>query len=288
MISGFLRIQHLHEARAYQKKPHFHDVNEMLFTMNDDAVMYINQDAFPIRKGTLTLLSTGCLHAKVNNKDHRINSYVIHYPASLLSELSTPSTDLYALFAEANMCLQLEKAEHRQMLRLFESLDMDGGDPGIDLHNLCTFVEILLCASRSIRANGIRQPQYSHRDDKWLKPILNFIDHHLTEPLTLERLSAEFYISKGNLCTTFRKKTGYTIISYINMQRIRMACILLRQGDSVQETGRIVGFRSAEHFIRTFTKYVQTTPGQYQKTVRSGLSVPIPLMIYQFETPKNA
>ena len=55
MINGTLNLQHLHAAQPYQQTPHFHEIHELLFTMNDDSIMYINQDEYSIRAGTLNL-----------------------------------------------------------------------------------------------------------------------------------------------------------------------------------------------------------------------------------------
>lgn len=281
MIGNTLRIQHLYRAHTYQGKPHFHNQNELLFTMDDDAQLYLNQDVFPLSAGTLTLIASGSMHAKVNKRIDQINSYVIHYPPALLGELSTLSTDLHALFASANYCLHLEPEDARKVLTLMDQLDMRPDSYGADLHNLFAFGEILLTASKCMRLKGVAKPSFNMREDQWLRPILAFIDSHLKEELTLERLSNEFFISKGNLCRTFHKKTNSTIVSYINMQRINLACILLRQGLSVQETARETGFHTVEHFIRTFTAFMKSTPGQYAKAIRSGTNVPIPLAIVQ-------
>ena len=281
MISNTIRIQHLHTAYAYQGKPHFHDQNEILFTMDDDALMYIDQAAFPLRAGTLTLIASGSLHAKVNNRIGPINSYVIHYPPAILSELSTRSTNLSQLFANTNYCMKLEPGEVKRILALFDDLKMNPEEPDADLHNLLRFAEILLIASYSMKQNSVIRPDFNMREDQWLRPILSYIDSHLKENLTLEKISGVFFTSKGNLCRTFRKKTNSTLISYINSQRIHLACILLRQGYSVQETAKEAGFHTVEHFIRTFTASIHCTPGQYAKKIRSGTSVPIPLKVYQ-------
>ena len=279
MISNTLRIQHLYRAHTYQGKPHFHNLNEVLFTMDDESLLYLNQDVFTLRAGTLTMIASGCMHAKVNKRLDQINSYVIHYPPALLGELSTLSTDLHALFASANYCMHLEPEDQQKVFAMMNQLDMEPDSFGADLHNLLAFGEILLTASKSMRRQGVAKPSFNMREDQWLRPILAFIDSHLKEELTLERLSNQFFISRGNLCRTFHKKTNSTVVSYINMQRINLACILLRQGLSVQETAKETGFHTVEHFIRTFTSFVKSTPGQYAKAIRSGTNVDIPLTI---------
>ena len=281
MINGTLNLQHLHAAQPYQQTPHFHEIHELLFTMNDDSIMYINQDEYSIRAGTLTFIAPGSLHAKINSDFRQINSFVIHYPSLLLQELSTPATDLYSLFGDLSTCLQLSYADITRILFLFEQMEIEKEKNGGDLYCITYFAQILLIASRCMKLYGKVKPSHFIREDKWLAPILQYIDSHLTQPLTLDQLASHFFISKGTLCHTFKKKTSFTVVTYINMHRIRYACILLREGYSVQETCTKSGFTSTEHFIRTFTAFVNTTPGKYAKSLRNGQNVSIPLAVYK-------
>lgn len=287
MINGKLRLQHLYEAYAYQKTPHFHDMNEMLFTMNDDSVMYINHDEFPIRAGTLIFIAQGSLHAKINSDFRQINSYVVHYPATLLDELSTSTADLHNRFADLNTCIQFDTSDIGRVLGLFQQMDFDSKADASSLHNLLCFAGILLTASSRLDNGQTVEPTHFIHEDKWLAPILNYIDSHLTEPLTLDELAARFFISKGSLCHAFKRKTNFTIVTYINMQRIRYACILLRQGVSVQETCYRSGFTTVEHFIRTFSAYVDTTPGKYAKSFQQGQNVPVPFAVFMPEVDER-
>lgn len=281
LITGSFQIQHLLHPYDYQRTPHFHDVNELLFTLNDDATMLINQDAWAIQAGAIIFIPQGTLHAKFNHDTKPINSYVIHYAPSLLRELSTPATDLYTLFGEQNACIQLNHSMMQKMVLLFEKFLSFPSEFGNDLMNISCFMEVLLMTA-SILQNGKQEKTYQFfRDDKWLSPILTYIDNHLTRRITLDELANEFYTSKYTLCHTFKRKTGLTLTTYINMNRIKMACLLLRQGVSVKETATRSGFSSVAHFIHTFTDFTDTTPGKYAQTLRSGQFVPIPHAICQ-------
>lgn len=281
MITGSFQIQHLRHPKDYQGTPHFHDVNELLFTMNDDATMLINQDAYSIQAGAIMFISQGTLHAKFNHNTMPINSYVIHYAPSLLRELSTPSTDLYLLFGECNACIQLNNSLMHKMVTLFEKFLSYTSSFGADLMNISCFMEALLMLAPILQSGSQEKTYQYFRDDKWLSPILNYIDNHLTERISLDDLANEFYTSKYTLCHTFKRKTGLTLTTYINMNRIKLACFLLRQGIPVKEAATRSGFSSMTHFIHTFTSFTDTTPGKYAQTLRSGQLIPIPHAICQ-------
>lgn len=94
-----------------------------------------------------------------------------------------------------------------------------------------------------------------------------FLDEHYTEKLTLDFLSASFYIDKFYLSKIFKETYGVTINSYILSKRITQAKKLLRFSDlSIDEIGSRVGMNDANYFSRSFKKLEGISPSEYKKT----------------------
>ncbi|MDO4483261.1 MAG: AraC family transcriptional regulator [Clostridia bacterium] len=279
MITEQLAIQHIVSQNGYQRPPHFHDMNEILFHTGDDCTLYIGHETYQLRSGMLVFISPGTIHLKINHEGEQIDTRLIHYPSSLLNALSTPQTNMHLLFSNLNACLQLPPESLHMFTMMFNELDGDNKKEDSELSNILTLGSILLQSARLFRSQGAVQPSPLTTTDKWLLPILEYIDNHLTEPFTLDDLCSRFSISKGSLCHTFKRKTGFTVISYINLQRIRHACVLLRNGYSVQNTCTLSGFASIEHFIRTFKVFADTTPGKYARTVAQSKGLVSPLNV---------
>jgi len=62
----------------------------------------------------------------------------------------------------------------------------------------------------------------------------------------------------------YRKASGDSIVKLINRTRIRAAKELLRNGCSIQEAAKSVGYGDSNAFIRIFKKYEGVTPGQFR------------------------
>ncbi len=93
-----------------------------------------------------------------------------------------------------------------------------------------------------------------------------FLDEHYTEKITLDSLSAAFYIDKFYLSKIFKDAYGATINSYILSKRITQAKRLLRFTDlSVDEIGSRVGMNDANYFSRSFKKLEGISPSEYRK-----------------------
>ena len=87
-------------------------------------------------------------------------------------------------------------------------------------------------------------------------PVIDYINEHITEKISLDLLAQNFYVSKYYLSHRFKDLTGMTITDYIIRRRLTLAKSYLRQGLSVMLAGERAGFNSNNHFIHTFTKTV--------------------------------
>ncbi len=98
-----------------------------------------------------------------------------------------------------------------------------------------------------------------------LKPVLEYIETHFSEPLTLETLAKIIGMNPKYFCRFFQSITKLTPMNYVNYYRVEEASNLLcNTGRTVTEIGFECGFNDTCHFIKTFKKHKGTTPKQYQ------------------------
>lgn len=99
-----------------------------------------------------------------------------------------------------------------------------------------------------------------------LYQILVYIQEHFTEPITLDFLSNQFYISKYHLSREFKKKYNQTIIQYILNKRVTYAKELLRFTDmQIGEVSQKCGVGDINYFNKIFRKIEGTTASEYRK-----------------------
>lgn len=98
-----------------------------------------------------------------------------------------------------------------------------------------------------------------------LKPVLEYIETHFAEPLNLTNLAEIIGMNPKYFCKFFYSIIQQTPMSYVNYYRIEQAAnLLLNTEKSVTEVGFECGFNDTCHFLKTFKKYKDTTPKQYQ------------------------
>ena len=101
-----------------------------------------------------------------------------------------------------------------------------------------------------------------------LDEVFLFIQAHLTEELTLERLEKEFFVSREHIAREFKRQTGQTVHRYIVKARLDRCCILIEQGLPITEVYKTSGFGGYNHFFRAFKKEYGMTPKEYFSTTR--------------------
>ena len=96
--------------------------------------------------------------------------------------------------------------------------------------------------------------------------IFEQINARLSEEINITELADMMHMSKYYMCHLFREKTGTTIGLYRQSRRLQAAKQrLIGSSDTITDIAVSLGFSDASHFIRTFRRQENMTPGQYRK-----------------------
>lgn len=133
----------------------------------------------------------------------------------------------------------------------------------------------LLAAARvnALAALLLRDYGYAGQQDGCTEPQLPgilramaYIEDHLSEPLTLEKIAAEAGISPNYFSTLFRRFCGVTLWEHVQTKRIELAIRLLRSGEkqNILEIALACGFNNTANFNKAFRRHTGVTPSYYR------------------------
>lgn len=95
--------------------------------------------------------------------------------------------------------------------------------------------------------------------------VKDYLDRNYRSRITLEELSARFFIDKYYLVKVFKEQFGCSINTYLLDLRITRAKQLLRFSDrSLEEIGEECGLGSPQYFSRQFKKVEGISPSRYR------------------------
>lgn len=95
----------------------------------------------------------------------------------------------------------------------------------------------------------------------------DYIECHLTEPLTAKEIGTAVSSNEDYLSRLFKKETGLTLKQYVLSRKCSVAKYMLENSNiSCTEISTFLGFASCSYFIKCFKQIEKKTPGQYRSS----------------------
>ncbi len=105
-----------------------------------------------------------------------------------------------------------------------------------------------------------------HEPGEIIRPALEYIKTHFSEPITIRQLATEVHLSESYFMNQFQKHVGFSALEYLSHFRINQACLLLNStAKSVMEIAMDCGFRNISNFNRQFRRITGCSPTEYRK-----------------------
>lgn len=128
--------------------------------------------------------------------------------------------------------------------------------------------EQILAASKILEACTfyvLLQDMVSLQRETFIQNLNSFLLSHLSEDLSIDRLTSEFHISKNKLYDSCSRYMSVGIAEHIKLLRITEAKRLLKETNlSVLEISDKVGFNDYNYFCRVFKKEVGISAGKFR------------------------
>ena len=97
--------------------------------------------------------------------------------------------------------------------------------------------------------------------------IAEYLEQHLSEDITLGKLTSEFAINRNKLNALFMEQTSMTCLSYLLNLRMDLAKIMLSKTElPIGEISVRVGYPDPNYFTKVFREKTGKTPSQFRRS----------------------
>jgi AraC-like DNA-binding protein len=224
--------------------------------------------------GDLLLISPQELHQICVRPDMvAYERFVLWVDPQLLSRTSTPLSDLTAHLGPDHLkhsnLLRLKPEESEQIRQLFDKLWQESEEDkyGADLLRQSLLIQLLVSINR-LAANPDGYYEEVTHTNKAVSKVVDYINLHYNEPLSLDKLAELVYVSKYHLSHEFNRQVGTSVYRYIQKKRLQIARQLLGQGKRPNEVYSMCGFSDYAGFYRAFRAEYEISPREYARSVR--------------------
>lgn len=135
------------------------------------------------------------------------------------------------------------------------------------IHNRDTLIAMPndICHKYCLLVRNYAYPEYSQTT----RAVINYINLHLEEDLSLSLLASYFRKNASSLSATFSREVGISVTNFIHQTRINEAIRYFNSTEmSVSEVALTVGFQDFAYFSRLFRKQVGCSPREYCANIR--------------------
>lgn len=245
---------------------HCHTFYELYYFVEGEADYLVENRGYHLAPDSLLLLSPNVLHGIKVTNTRPYKRFVVHFNPELLSVERRP------FLLSAFPCMGkysgnevfYQNCEHYRIRSFFQSLvECSQLKPELSQKLLPIYLEALLS---QVTAMSYSKPAAAadYNSSEAITNIIAFLNTHLTEPLSLDRISEQFFISKHHLNKVFRKATGTTVYDYLLYKRIIYAQQLMINGHNASEAAVKAGFSDYSSFYRAYTKFMGHSPTKGQ------------------------
>lgn len=253
---------------------HHHDFYEVFYLVSGDVTYTIESKLYKVLPGDLLLISPKELHqVHIQSERSVYERYVLWLSPDFVQGLSTPESDLLSALEPGRPGyrnqLRLQGGDRSRVLSLLEQLyQEDQTDSfGADLLPRSLLTQLLVTINRLALREALSVEDLS-RSSKTVTQVIEYINIHYGDPLSLDLLAEIFFVSKYHLSHEFQRQVGTGVYRYIQKKRLQIARHLLSQGEKPNLVASLCGFSDYAGFYRAFRSEYGTSPREFLATVQ--------------------
>ncbi len=267
-------LQYKRDTYLQDVELHHHDFHEIYFLISGDVTYTIESRQYRVMPGDLLLISPQELHQICIRQDMAdYERFVLWVDPQLLGRISTSLSDLTRNLGpnrqrQGNL-LRLKPEDSSHVQKLLEQLWQESENEGYgsDLLRQSLLTQLLVTINRLAANPGGHFEEVTH-SSRAVSAVVDYINLHYSEPLSLDMLSELVYVSKYHLSHEFNRQVGTSVYRYIQKKRLLIARQLLAQGKRPNEVYSICGFTDYAGFYRAFRAEYAISPREYVRSVR--------------------
>ena len=282
-LQNDFRIFHLCDTKQMEFSYHYHDFDKIVLFLSGDVTYSIEGRKYELKPYDIILVNAGEIHRPVIHSCLPYERIIIYISSGFMQDYKDKSNDLTRCFREAKAThgseafqgsedfhgkkvfhgnvLRIENMEKSRLFSVCRELErsFSGNEYANELYQKVLFLEFMIWLNRALINNHVNYLENEVSNEK-IAAIVDYINSHLREEVTVDDLAERFFISRSYLMHLFKAETGYSIGSYISEKRLLSAKTQIQNGMSVTEACYACGFRDYSTFSRAFKKKFGTTP----------------------------
>jgi len=269
MLSKDFELFYYNDKHITPLKEHSHSYYEFYFFLGGEVSITIKNQQTLLQKGDMILLPPGLKHyITIHNPEISYQRFIFWITPEFAKELQQLSEDYVYLLQHAK--------ENRQYIYHFDTITFNTIQSKLfllldEIHfeHFGKLTKISLAVKDLIlHLNRVvyemLTPRIHVEQQGLFEKLMDYINQHLEEDLSLEHLSKLFFVNKYHIAHLFKEKYGIPVHQYIIKKRLALCKDALLNNEEITEICLLCGFSDYSSFYRAFKKEYGLSPKQYK------------------------
>ena len=226
---------------------HMHIFYELILFLRGDVDYHVESELRHLKSGDIVLINPGKLHFAAANHNIGYERYVLKFPASMLP-------DYLKAMLKDNKPFYSSNAFIESIIKNFDTLHDTYNED--DFATLIKSKIIEICVSLKNAKQGVM----GYKNDDIISVLVDYIQAHIKDDLTLAKLSENLHYSESYLSNLFKKEMHCSLMKYIKTKKIILAQIMIREGKKAVDVCEELKFNDYSTFYRTYVKVLGVSP----------------------------
>lgn len=222
---------------------HMHAYTEIVYLVKGDVSFTVGRERCKLKPRDLIIIPPGEYHFATVNTDVAYERYVFKFPNSVIPPFLVEQIKTSPHFFSPSKKFGVSFSMFDAYYKNYEKDTL-----------LMLFIAEIVKTLIFVAKEATLIPDVIGND---VAKFLNYIDKHITENITLEKLCNEFHFSKSFISGEFKKYMNVPIIQYIKTKKIAAAHEMILGGEKKSVAAKLLGFENYSTFYRQYINYIK-------------------------------
>ncbi len=255
---------------------HWHPEIELTLVMEGEIIYQANDSPYHLKAGEGLFCNTNVLHSGHGNGSADCNYLSVTFHPRLLYGYSSSvmqtkyMNHILKSPSLASIHLVSEKDWQRRILEGIEKIRLLNREHPVS-EELKIQIVLLQIWQELYEHVEISETGFAEngRDTERIRRIMEYIQAHYAEKITLEELAEQIHLCRSESCRLFKRYMKESMFDYLLDYRIERSLELLRRPElDVTQIAGQTGFTSPGYFSKIFKRKMGCTPLEYRKNHR--------------------
>lgn len=226
---------------------HMHVFFELICFVSGSVNYHVETFERKLKPNDIVLIGPGKYHFAEVNRNEPYERYVYKFPAEFLPEHIDVNELCKAPFFIAD---PLVEALIKGMDNFVEEYGED------DAYVLAkSQMEMIL-----VMLSHARQRTNAETSDEVVSRVIDYVDYHIKDPITLESIAKDMHFSPSYLASRFKREMKTSLMKYVRSKKIFVAHAMICSGNKPHDVAELLSFEDYSTFYRNYLKMIGHPP----------------------------